>query len=60
MYQKIKIKKIKFEIRINAYAGKPWVELSYRIINTSMEELVYSSHLYFMQKLILQAALVIL
>lgn len=28
-------KKIDFELRITAYAGKPWLELSYRIINTS-------------------------
>lgn len=24
-----------FEIRLSAYAGKPWIELSYRIINTT-------------------------
>ena len=35
----IKYKKIKSEIRITAYAGKPWVNISYRIINTSDEEL---------------------
>lgn len=44
---KDKDKKIEFEIRINAYAGKPWVELSYRIINTSMEELDIASLVFY-------------
>ena len=32
-------KKINFEVRITAYAGKPWVDVAYRIINTSNTEL---------------------
>lgn len=28
-----------FEVRLTAYAGKPWLEVSYRIINTSDEPL---------------------
>lgn len=31
--------RIAFEARITVWSGKPWVEVSYRIINTSKEEL---------------------
>lgn len=31
------------EVRLTAYAGKPWAELSYRIINTTDEELRLAS-----------------
>lgn len=34
---------INFEIRITAYAGKPWLEISYRIINTSEQPLEIQS-----------------
>lgn len=30
---------IRFECKVSAYAGKPWVNISYRIINTTDEEL---------------------
>ncbi len=33
--QKTKNKQIRFEVKLTAYAGKPWVEISYRIINTT-------------------------
>lgn len=36
-------KKIDFELRLTAYAGKPWVEVSYRIINTSNAPLAIQS-----------------
>lgn len=36
-------KHIDFEIRLTAYANKPWVEFSYRIINTSDDELLIDS-----------------
>lgn len=32
-------KKYQFEIKVSTYAGKPWVEVSYRLINTSLEAL---------------------
>lgn len=32
-------KHYRFEIRLTAYAGKPWVEVSYRLFNTSEEPL---------------------
>lgn len=35
--------KYDFELRVTAYVGKPYVELSYRIINTSSEELHVAS-----------------
>lgn len=38
-----KERKIEFEIRITAYAGKPWIEIAYRIINTSTLPLEISS-----------------
>ncbi len=36
-------KKIDFELKLTAYAGKPWVELTYRIINTTSSELHVAS-----------------
>lgn len=30
---------LSFEVKLTAWAGKPWVEISYRLINTSTEEL---------------------
>lgn len=33
--QKNAEKQIAFEVKLTAYAGKPWVEVSYRIINTT-------------------------
>lgn len=36
-----------FEIRITAYADKPWVEVSYRIINTTDEELKIESLIFY-------------
>ena len=43
-------KKIRFEVRITAWAGKPWVETSYRIINSddaplNINTLRYELHL---------------
>lgn len=35
--------KYDFELRVTAYVGKPYVEISYRIINTSEEELHIAS-----------------
>lgn len=32
-------KKIQFEAKLTAWAGKPWVEVSYRLINTSADPL---------------------
>lgn len=40
-------KHIDFEVRITAYAGKPWIEVAYRIINTSMEELKIASLVFY-------------
>ncbi len=42
-------KKIEAEIRITAYAGKPWVNVSYRIINTSEEELKIKSLVFYIK-----------
>lgn len=36
-------KRVRFEIRLTAYADKPWVEVSYRIINTTAEPLHIAS-----------------
>lgn len=33
----------KFQIRLTAYAGKPWVEVSYRLFNTSSDSLHVAS-----------------
>lgn len=46
----IKNKNIESEIRITAYAGKPWVNISYRIINTSDEELNIKSLVFYIKK----------
>lgn len=40
-------KQIDFELRLTAYAGKPWVEVAYRIINTSSEELKVASLVFY-------------
>ncbi|MBQ4282533.1 MAG: hypothetical protein IJB96_01230 [Lachnospira sp.] len=40
-------KKIDFELRLTAYAGKPWVEVGYRIINTSDNELPIESLVFY-------------
>ncbi len=34
---------VDFELKLTAYAGKPWVELSYRIINTTLRQLHVAS-----------------
>lgn len=34
---------VDFELKLTAYAGKPWVEVSYRVINTTPEPLALSS-----------------
>ena len=39
-------KTLRFEVRITVWAGKPWAEVSYRIINTSMEPLRINSLQY--------------
>ncbi len=36
-------RKIAFELKVTAYAEKPWIEISYRIINTSNEQLPIAS-----------------
>ena len=36
-------KNIRFELRLTAYAGKPWTEVSYRIINTTDNPLTVKS-----------------
>ncbi len=41
------VKKVDFEVRITAYAGKPWLEVGYRIINTTDEELVIDSLVFY-------------
>lgn len=46
----IKNKNIESEIRITAYAGKPWVNISYRIINTSDQELNIKSLVFYIKK----------
>lgn len=43
-------KKIEAEIRLTAYAGKPWVNISYRIINTSDDELNIKSLVFYIKK----------
>lgn len=40
-------RKIDFELRITAYAGKPWIEVAYRIINTSNSELKIDSLVFY-------------
>lgn len=41
--------KIDFELRITAYADKPWLELSYRIINTTSDELKLDSLIFYVK-----------
>lgn len=36
-------KNIDFELKLTAYAKKPWIELSYRIINTTLKQLHVAS-----------------
>ncbi|MBQ7774316.1 MAG: hypothetical protein IJ379_00185 [Lachnospiraceae bacterium] len=36
-------KPVRFEMKLTAYAGKPWIEISYRIINTTDEPLHIAS-----------------
>lgn len=36
-------KNIRFELRLTAYAGKPWTEVSYRIVNTTDNPLTVKS-----------------
>lgn len=43
-------KDIEAEIRLTAYAGKPWVNVSYRIINTSNDELRIKSLVFYIKK----------
>ena len=40
---------VDFELRITAYAGKPWVEVSYRIINTTYEPLRLASLVFYIK-----------
>lgn len=42
-------KHVDFELRITAYAGKPWVEVSYRIINTTYEPLRLTSLVFYIK-----------
>lgn len=42
--------KIDFELRVTAYAGKPWVEVSYRIINTTNDELEIKSLVFYLKE----------
>lgn len=38
-----------FEIRLTAYAGKPWIDVSYRIINTSDDHLHIASLCFYIK-----------
>ena len=40
-------KKVDCEVRLTAYAGKPWVDVSYRIINTTDDELHIKSLVFY-------------
>jgi hypothetical protein len=42
-------KKYKFELRLTAYAGKPWIEVSYRIFNTSDTHLHIASLCFYVK-----------
>lgn len=44
------IKNIESEIRLTGYAGKPWINVSYRIINTSDDELKIKSLVFYIKK----------
>jgi len=41
---------LEFEVRLTAYAGKPWVEVGYRLINTSEEELHLASLVFYIYR----------
>lgn len=43
------IKNIDYEVRVTAYVGKPWIEVSYRIINTSDDELGIKSLVFYVK-----------
>lgn len=45
----IKEKTVEFELKITAYAKKPWVEISYRIINTTYDPLKLASLVFFVK-----------
>ncbi|MDO5381738.1 MAG: hypothetical protein Q4F06_03335 [Eubacteriales bacterium] len=45
-----KDKKVDFEIRVSGYAGKPWLQVAYRIINTTDDELKIKSLVFYMKK----------
>ncbi|SEW34835.1 hypothetical protein [[Clostridium] fimetarium] len=40
---------VEFELKITAYAKKPWVEVSYRIINTTYEPLKVASLVFYIK-----------
>lgn len=40
-------KKVDCEVRLTAYAGKPWVDVAYRIINTTDDELHIKSLVFY-------------
>ncbi len=40
-------RRLEFELRLTAWAGKPWVEVGYRLINTSEEELHLASLVFY-------------
>ncbi|MDE6700308.1 MAG: hypothetical protein K2K10_04755 [Acetatifactor sp.] len=42
--------KIDFELRLTAWAGKPWVEVSYRIINTTDDPLHVASLVFYLKR----------
>lgn len=42
-------KNIEFEVKITAYAKKPWIEVSYRIINTSEDPLHVASLVFYLK-----------
>lgn len=42
--------KIDFELRLTAWAGKPWVEISYRIINTTDDPLHVASLVFYLKR----------
>lgn len=44
-----KEKNIEFEVRITGYVGKPWLDVSYRIINTSDDELHIKSLVFYIK-----------
>lgn len=46
---KSKEKNVEFELKITAFAKKPWVELSYRIINTTYEPLKVASLVFYIK-----------